>query len=195
MSDQEFIRIKGARQHNLRNLDVLDSPEQACRHHRGRAARGNRRSPSTHSLPRGRGAMSRVFRPMHGSFSPGCKSRRSITSRGFLPPSPSSNGSPRPIPAQPSPRRRKSTTYLRVLYASVGVPHDPVTGAPVRRQSPQQIGAEILSWPEGTRLMLLAPLVTNEAGSSVMSSTGHVGRIRPPEDRRRDHGRWDGLSR
>jgi excinuclease ABC subunit A len=34
----------------------------------------------------------------------------------------------------------------------------------VRRQSPQQIGAEILSWTEGTRLMLLAPLVTNEAG-------------------------------
>src|SRR5688500_3132043 len=49
--------------------------------------------------------------------------------------------------------------YLRLLWARVGTPHCPGCGRPVRRQSATQIVDRILSWQEGTRLEVLAPLV------------------------------------
>ena len=54
--------------------------------------------------------------------------------------------------------------YLRLLYASVGQPHDPATGRPLRRQTPQGIVDQILAWPAGSKIVLLAPLVRGQAG-------------------------------
>ena len=48
--------------------------------------------------------------------------------------------------------------YLRILYAALGVPHDPVTGARLTRLSPEEIVTSLMAQPEGTRLTLLAPL-------------------------------------
>ena len=48
--------------------------------------------------------------------------------------------------------------YLRILYAAIGVPHDPVTGARLTRLSPEEICTALLALPENTRLTLLAPL-------------------------------------
>ncbi len=48
--------------------------------------------------------------------------------------------------------------YLRILYAAIGVPHDPVTGERLTRLSPEEIGTALLALPENTRLTLLAPL-------------------------------------
>ena len=48
--------------------------------------------------------------------------------------------------------------YLRILYAAIGVPHDPATGARLTKRSPEEITAELTALPEGTRLTLLAPL-------------------------------------
>lgn len=48
--------------------------------------------------------------------------------------------------------------YLRILYASIGVPHDPHTGEPLTRLSVDEISATLCELPEGTRLTLLAPL-------------------------------------
>ena len=48
--------------------------------------------------------------------------------------------------------------YLRILYAAIGVPHDPVTGARLTRLSPEEITTSLCSLPENTRLTLLAPL-------------------------------------
>ena len=54
--------------------------------------------------------------------------------------------------------------YLRLLWARVGVPHCPECGEPVRRQSATQIVDQILDWPEGTRIEVLAPLVRGRKG-------------------------------
>ncbi len=54
--------------------------------------------------------------------------------------------------------------YLRLLYARLGLPHCVRCGRPIRRQSAQQILEDILSLPEGTRLMLLAPIIRHENG-------------------------------
>ena len=48
--------------------------------------------------------------------------------------------------------------YLRILYAAIGVPHDPVTGERLTRLSPEEITTTLCSLPENSRLTLLAPL-------------------------------------
>jgi excinuclease ABC subunit A len=54
--------------------------------------------------------------------------------------------------------------YLRVLYARVGTQHCHRCGRPVRGQTAEQIAREILASPEGTQLLLLAPLLQNRKG-------------------------------
>ena len=55
--------------------------------------------------------------------------------------------------------------YLRLLFARVGEPHDPETGEPLTRQTPQQIVDRILELPEGTRFQILAPVVRGRKGT------------------------------
>ena len=54
--------------------------------------------------------------------------------------------------------------YLRLLFARVGRPHCPKCGQPVERQTVQQIVDAIMSLPEGSRIMLLAPKVRRKKG-------------------------------
>src|SRR5262245_59110393 len=54
--------------------------------------------------------------------------------------------------------------YLRLLYARIGVPHCPLCGSVVSRQTPQQIVDRILELPEGTRFQVLAPVVRGRKG-------------------------------
>lgn len=54
--------------------------------------------------------------------------------------------------------------YLRLLYARIGVPHDPKTGKPVRRQSLDEIVDRVLSLPAGSRVMILGPVVRGRKG-------------------------------
>src|SRR5262245_22964354 len=54
--------------------------------------------------------------------------------------------------------------YLRLLYARVGRPHCPHDGRPLERQSAQQMVDAILALPDGSRLLLLAPLVRDRKG-------------------------------
>ncbi len=54
--------------------------------------------------------------------------------------------------------------YLRLLYARIGVPYCPNDGAPVTRQTPQQIVDQILELEEGTRFQVLAPVVRGRKG-------------------------------
>lgn len=55
--------------------------------------------------------------------------------------------------------------YLRLLFARVGIPHCPVCGREVVRQSAQEIVDALLNLPEGTRLLLLAPIVRGRKGT------------------------------
>jgi len=68
-----------------------------------------------------------------------------------------------------NPRSTIATTteiydYLRVLFSAIGQPHDPTTGKPVHRQTPQQIVDQILGYEPNSRIIVLAPLVHNQIG-------------------------------
>jgi excinuclease ABC subunit A len=54
--------------------------------------------------------------------------------------------------------------YMRLLFARIGVPHCPVCGKPVTRRTPENIVDEIMKLPEGTRVMMLAPIVKSKKG-------------------------------
>ena len=54
--------------------------------------------------------------------------------------------------------------YLRLLYARIGVPHCPVCGREIKQQSVDQMVDQILSYPERTRVQILAPVVRGRKG-------------------------------
>ena len=54
--------------------------------------------------------------------------------------------------------------YMRLLWARVGVPYSPATGLPIESQTVSQMVDRILALPEGTRLYLLAPVVRGRKG-------------------------------
>lgn len=57
--------------------------------------------------------------------------------------------------------------YLRLLFARIGQPHCPVCGERISRQTPQQIVDRVLAMAEGTRFMVLAPVVRGRKGEYV----------------------------
>ncbi len=54
--------------------------------------------------------------------------------------------------------------YLRLLYARVGVPHCPVCNREITRQSPDQMTDKVMSLPEGSKVVILAPIVSARKG-------------------------------
>ena len=54
--------------------------------------------------------------------------------------------------------------YLRLLYARIGVPHCPICGKEIRRQTIDQIIDRIMTMDEGTRFLVLSPIVRNQKG-------------------------------
>ncbi len=55
--------------------------------------------------------------------------------------------------------------YLRLLYARIGIPHCPHDGTVITRQTPQQIVDRVLELPDGTRFQVLAPVVRGRKGN------------------------------
>ncbi|MBE6667190.1 MAG: excinuclease ABC subunit UvrA [Ruminococcaceae bacterium] len=70
--------------------------------------------------------------------------------------------------------------YLRLLYARIGIPHCPVCGKEIRRQSTDVIIDKIMELPEGERFMVLAPVVRAQKGmhEKVFASAKKSGYVR-----------------
>lgn len=54
--------------------------------------------------------------------------------------------------------------YLRLLYARIGVPHSPTTGKPIQSQTVSEMVDRVLALKEGTKILLLAPIVRGRKG-------------------------------
>ncbi|MEX2113350.1 MAG: excinuclease ABC subunit UvrA [Pirellulales bacterium] len=70
--------------------------------------------------------------------------------------------------------------YLRLLYARLGEPACPSCGATIRQQTPEQIIADLMALPEGTKLIIMAPLVRGRKGQhkDVLAAVRKAGFVR-----------------
>src|ERR1700689_1664332 len=163
MSDNRFLRVRGAREHNLKNVSV-DIPRDELVVTPGLSgsgksslafdtiyAEGQRRYVESLS------AYARQFLELMGKpdvdliegLSPAISIEQKTTSR--------------------NPRSTVGTVteihdYMRLLWARVGVPYSPATGLPIESQTVSQMVDKIVALPEGTRLYLLAPVVRGRKG-------------------------------
>ena len=70
--------------------------------------------------------------------------------------------------------------YLRLLFARIGIPHCPKCGKVIEKQSVEQIADKVLALPEGTKFMILAPLIWGRKGEhkSVLDNAKKAGYVR-----------------
>ena len=159
----QSIKISGARQHNLKNLDVeipreklvvitgLSGSGKSSLAFDTLYAEGQRRYVESLSAY-ARQFLDQMEKP-DVDFIEGLSPAIAIEQRS----------------AGANPRSTIATTteifdYLRVLFSAVGQPHDPTTGQPIHRQTPQQIVDQILAYPAETKIILAAPLLQNQKG-------------------------------
>src|SRR5438874_6386581 len=160
---KEFIRIGGAREHNLKNL-TLAIPRDRLIVITGLSGSGKSNLALDTVYAEGQrkyveslSAYARQFldqlQKPEVDFIEGLSPAIAIEQRG----------------AASNPRSIIATTteiydYLRLLFANVGQPHCPETGVPIVPQSTSDIVDKILALPSKTRVMLLAPVVRDQKG-------------------------------
>ena len=175
----QVIKISGARQHNLKNLHVeipreklvvitgLSGSGKSSLAFDTLYAEGQRRYVESLSAY-ARQFLDQMEKP-NVDFIQGLSPAIAIEQRS----------------AGANPRSTIATTteiydYLRVLFSAVGQPHDPLTGQPLSRKTPQQIVDQILAYEPGSKIIVLAPLIENQPGEfrDVMEKIKREGFVR-----------------
>jgi len=160
----ESITVKGAREHNLKNIDVelprgklvvitgLSGSGKSSLAFDTIYAEGQRRYVESLSSYARQflGLMEKPDVDQIDGLSPAISIDQKSTSR--------------------NPRSTVATVteiydYLRLLFARIGIPHCPVCGKPVERQTTQAIVDQVAGLPEKARLMILAPVVLDKKGA------------------------------
>jgi excinuclease ABC subunit A len=160
---KEFIRIGGAREHNLKNL-TLDIPRDKLVVITGLSGSGKSSLAFDTIYAEGQrkyveslSAYARQFldqmQKPDVDFIEGLSPAIAIEQR-------SSGTNPRSIIATTT----EIYDYLRLLFAHIGQPHCPETGQKITHQTTSEIVDKILELPPRTRLMLLAPVVRDQKG-------------------------------
>lgn len=163
MALQKYISIRGAREHNLKNID-LDLPRDRLIVITGLS---------------GSGKSSLAFDTIYAEGQRRYVESLSAYARQFLevmqkPDVDRIDGlSPAISIEQKTTNRNPRSTvgtvteiydYMRLLFARIGVPHSPATGLPIESQTVSQMVDQIMTLPKGTRIFIMAPLVRGRKG-------------------------------
>ena len=159
----KYIRIRGAREHNLKNIDVEIPRDQLV----------------VITGLSGSGKSTLAFDTVYAEGQRKYVESLSAYARQFLeqlqkPDVEEIEGLPPTIAieqrsASSNPRSTVATTteiydYLRVLFARAGTPHCWICGRPISSQTPSQIVDAVMKYPAGTKVMILSPLVRGQKG-------------------------------
>ncbi len=163
MSEPEFIVVKGAREHNLKSV-TLEIPKKKLVVFTGVSGSGKSSLAFDTLYAEGQRRYVESLSSYARQFLGQMEKPKYDTIRGLSP-----TISIEQKAASNNPRSTVGTItevhdYLRVLYASLGVQHCPSCGRQVGKQTAQQIVDAILAMPEGSRILVLAPLVQNRKG-------------------------------
>src|SRR5512142_2150871 len=163
MSEPDFITVKGAREHNLKSVQ-LEIPKKKLVVFTGVSGSGKSSLAFDTLYAEGQRRYVESLSSYARQFLGQMEKPRYETIRGLSP-----TISIEQKAASNNPRSTVGTItevhdYLRVLYASIGVQHCPSCGRQVGKQTAQQIVDSILELPQGSRLLVLAPLVQNRKG-------------------------------
>ena len=163
MSEPEFITIKGAREHNLKSI-TLEIPKKRLVVFTGVSGSGKSSLAFDTLYAEGQRRYVESLSSYARQFLGQMEKPKYDTIRGLSP-----TISIEQKAASNNPRSTVGTItevhdYLRVLYASIGIQHCPSCGRQVGKQTAQQIVDSILDLPEGSRILVLAPLVQNRKG-------------------------------
>lgn len=163
MLESKYIEIRGARQHNLKNVDI-NIPKNSLTVITGLS---------------GSGKSSLAFDTIYAEGQRRYVESLSSYARQFLdlqnkPDVDSIEGLSPAISIEQkttshNPRSTVGTVteiydYMRLLWARAGTPYSPTTGLPIEAQSVSQMVDKILAMPEGTKLILLAPIARGKKG-------------------------------
>ncbi len=164
--EQEFIKIRGANEHNLKNID-LDIPRNELVVLTGLS---------------GSGKSSLAFDTIYAEGQRRYMESLSSYARQFLGQMEKPNVekieglSPAISIDQKSTNRNPRSTvgtvtevydYFRLLYARIGIPHCPQCGREIARQTVDQMVDKIMELPEGSRIQVLAPIVRGRKGEHI----------------------------
>ncbi|MBQ9909887.1 MAG: excinuclease ABC subunit UvrA [Lachnospiraceae bacterium] len=163
MPEKKFIRIRGAREHNLKNIDI-DIPRDELTVLTGLSGSGKSSLAFDTIYAEGQRRYMESLSSYARQFL-GQMEKPLVQSIEGLPPAIS-------IDQKSTNRNPRSTVgtvteiydYLRLLYARIGEPHCPNCGKKITRQSVDQMVDDIMSLEEGTRVQLLAPIVRGKKG-------------------------------
>ncbi len=166
MSEREYIKIRGAREHNLKAIDI-DIPRNEFVVLTGLS---------------GSGKSSLAFDTIYAEGQRRYMESLSSYARQFLgqmekPEVDKIEGlSPAISIDQKSTNRNPRSTvgtvteiydYFRLLYARIGIPHCPKCGKEIKKQTVDQMVDQLMGLPEGTKFMLLAPIIRGRKGEHV----------------------------
>ena len=159
----EFIKIRGAHEHNLQGIDI-DIPKNKLVVITGLSGSGKSSLAFDTIYAEGqRRYMSSLS--SHAKHYLGQIEKPAVDRIEGLPPTLAIDQKM----VNKNPRSTVGTVteiydYLRILYARIGIPHCPTCGRTIGRQSVDQIVSEIMAMSEGTKIMVLAPVVRGKKG-------------------------------
>lgn len=163
-AEKQYIKIRGANEHNLKNLDV-DIPRNEFIVLTGLSGSGKSSLAFDTIYAEGQRrymeSLSSYARQFLGQMEKPDVERIEGLSPAISIDQKSTNRNPRSTVGTVT----EIYDYFRLLYARIGIPHCPVCGKEIKKQSVDQMVDQILSMEEGTRIQLLAPVVRGRKGT------------------------------
>ncbi len=166
MRPRDYIKIRGACEHNLKNIDV-DIPRNELVVLTGMSGSGKSSLAFDTIYAEGQRrymeSLSSYARQFLGQMEKPNVERIDGLSPAISIDQKSTNRNPRSTVGTVT----EIYDYFRLLYARIGIPHCPNCGREIARQTVDQMVDQIMLLPEGTRLQLLAPVVRGRKGEHV----------------------------